>query len=72
MRFLILLNCGALIDLSQYLTPQDYVTIYVIDSHRPWNLDNAFSDNNIFVFDDGDIEEKLSEERRAYEALAEV
>ncbi|EMR09043.1 hypothetical protein PNEG_02815 [Pneumocystis murina B123] len=72
LRFLILLNCGALIDLSQYLTPQDYVTIYVIDSHRPWNLDNAFSDNNIFVFDDGDIEEKLSEERRAYEALAEA
>ncbi|KAG4304658.1 hypothetical protein PORY_002051, partial [Pneumocystis oryctolagi] len=70
--FLILLNCGALIDLYQYLTPQDHVSIYVIDSHRPWNLDNAFSNSNIFVFDDGDIEEKLYEERKAYEALLEM
>ncbi|KAG5440570.1 hypothetical protein PCK2_000395 [Pneumocystis canis] len=72
LRFLILLNCGALIDLSQYLTPQDHVSVYVIDSHRPWNLDNAFADSNIFVFDDGDIEEKLYEERKAYDTLAEM
>ncbi|KAG5519954.1 hypothetical protein PMAC_000231 [Pneumocystis sp. 'macacae'] len=72
LKFLILLNCGALIDLYQYLTPQDHVSIYVIDSHRPWNLDNAFSNTNIFVFDDGDIEEKLYEERKAYDALVEM
>ncbi|KTW30903.1 DNA replication initiation factor CDC45 [Pneumocystis jirovecii RU7] len=72
LKFLILLNCGALIDLYQYLTPQDHISVYVIDSHRPWNLDNAFSNSNIFVFDDGDIEEKLYEERKAYDALVEM
>lgn len=42
LRSVILINCGALIDLTEFFTPNDLVTFYVIDSRRPWNLDNVF------------------------------
>eukprot|EP00158_Paraphelidium_tribonemae_P004384 Partr_v1_DN26724_c0_g1_i1_m8625 putative cell division cycle 45 homolog (S. cerevisiae) len=76
---LIFINCGGLVDLSQVISAAD-VTVFVIDSHRPLNLDNLFCgvDRNgdvvayvgaqIVVFDDGDCEE-LDEERAAYFAL---
>ncbi|CAH2354373.1 cell division control protein 45 [[Candida] railenensis] len=40
--------------------------IYVIDGHRPWNLDNLFGSSMVVCLDDGYVEENLSTEKSAY------
>lgn len=41
------------------------VTIYVLDSHRPVNLRNAFWNNEIIVFHDSDLDKDLAQEKDA-------
>lgn len=43
--------------------------IYVIDGHRPWNLDNLFGSSMVVCLDDGFVELNLDEERAAYSTL---
>lgn len=46
--------------------------IYVLDSHRPWNLDNLFGSDIVQCFDDGTVEEYLTEQKDAYYKLVEI
>ena len=73
LRTVVLLNLGSLVDLSQYFTLGEHTTLHVIDSHRPCNLDNLFSAQpeaeRIVVWDDGDVDEDMKEEKDAFEAL---
>lgn len=75
---LVLLNLGSLLSLPSYFGPEALplpaaTHIHLIDSHRPWNLDNLFATNEImdriWVWDDGDIVAKMQKEREAYESL---
>lgn len=81
---IIMLNLGSLLSLPNYFTtannpaPEAYVlpptcSIHLIDSHRPYNLDNLFATSElmerIFVWDDGEIEERLGREEKAFAAL---
>ncbi|EGW33841.1 uncharacterized protein SPAPADRAFT_134703 [Spathaspora passalidarum NRRL Y-27907] len=43
--------------------------IYVMDGHRPWNLDNLFGSAMIVCFDDGFIDANLKTEKLAYTNL---
>ncbi|KAI5957136.1 CDC45 [Candida jiufengensis] len=43
--------------------------IYIIDGHRPWNLDNLFGSEIVVCFDDGFVDGNLIEEKKAYEIL---
>ncbi|OWB57849.1 hypothetical protein B5S28_g3824 [[Candida] boidinii] len=43
--------------------------IYIIDGHRPWNLDNLFGSQIISCFDDGSAVTELSDEKKAYQVL---
>ncbi|OLL23973.1 Cell division control protein 45 [Neolecta irregularis DAH-3] len=72
LKFIFMINCGALIDLVGYLQPRQGLTIYVIDSHRPWNLDNLFVEGEVVVWDDGEIEMDMKEEKEAYIELSEM
>lgn len=45
--------------------------IYVIDGHRPWNLDNLFGSSIVVCFDDGYVDTQLVDEKKAYETLIE-
>jgi cell division control protein 45 len=51
----------------------DHCHIHLIDSHRPYNLDNLFAtssiNNRLHVWDDGEIEERLGKQEKAYTAL---
>ncbi|VDN24926.1 unnamed protein product [Gongylonema pulchrum] len=47
-RSVILFNCGATKSLARFLRPN--MTIYVIDSRRPFDLDNVYFDDNIRLF----------------------
>lgn len=77
----ILIGCGAIVDIEGFLNidAAQYVEdgvvkrrIYVMDGHRPWNLDNVFGSDIVTCFDDGHIEEDLGDEKVAYEKLLEV
>lgn len=73
LRTVVLLNLGSLVDLADYFGLPEQATLHVIDSHRPYNLDNLFSAHpeaeRIVLWDDGDVEEDMKEERTAFEAL---
>lgn len=45
--------------------------IYIIDGHRPWNLDNIFGSSMLVCLDDGFIDGNLDKEREAYKTLVE-
>lgn len=73
LRTVVLLNLGSLLDLVDSFPLPQKATVHVVDSHRPWNLSNVFAAGpeaeQIVVWDDGDIEQDLAEERKAFEAV---
>ncbi|CDK27862.1 unnamed protein product [Kuraishia capsulata CBS 1993] len=46
--------------------------VYIIDGHRPWNLDNLFGSKIITCFDDGGVDTNLENERAAYDVLVSI
>ena len=40
------LNVGGMVDISEYIST---LPVYILDSHRPLNLNNAFSSNSTHV-----------------------
>ncbi|KAF9122400.1 hypothetical protein BGX30_002027 [Mortierella sp. GBA39] len=64
-RSVLMLNCGGLFNLEDYMGLSEDVTIYVLDSHRPVNLRNAFWNNEIIVFHDSDLDRDLAQEKDA-------
>jgi cell division control protein 45 len=51
-RTVVLLNCGAVVDLTVHLENLEDVILIVIDSHRPINLKNVKEPSRILVLDD--------------------
>jgi cell division control protein 45 len=60
-----MLNCGAIFNLEDYIDLSEDVTIYILDSHRPVNLRNAFWNNEIIVFHETDLDKDLVAEKEA-------
>lgn len=46
-RFVILINCGASIDIVECLQPDENVIFFIFDSHRPVNIYNIYSETQI-------------------------
>ncbi|ODQ64004.1 CDC45-like protein [Nadsonia fulvescens var. elongata DSM 6958] len=80
-----LLGCGGGVDLEEYFEIEDVINeegdiisqntprkIYVIDGHRPWNLDNLFGSEKIICLDDGSIDDELIKHKEAYAGLIEL
>lgn len=69
----ILIGCGALLDIESFLNLEDSSrTIYIIDGRRPWNLENVFGSPSVVCFDDGYIDANLQKEKFAYKTLVEM
>lgn len=81
----VFIGCGGMIDIETFLEidAQEYLLeegpepkfkrgIYILDTHRPWNLDNLFGSQIVTCFDDGTVEESLQEQREAYEKLTKL
>ncbi|KAF9438183.1 hypothetical protein BGZ76_009390, partial [Entomortierella beljakovae] len=64
-RSVLMLNCGGLFNLEEYMNLSEEVTIYVLDSRRPVNLRNAFWNNEVIVFHENDLDKELSMEKDA-------
>ncbi|PLW12284.1 hypothetical protein PCANC_08198 [Puccinia coronata f. sp. avenae] len=79
----ILLNLGAQVNLWDFFELPKRVRLHVIDSHRPYALENVFksgidskeSDDDtedvpeVVVWDDGHVHEDLKDEKNAFEAI---
>lgn len=46
----LLINCGVCIDLVELLQPDEDVTFFVCDSHRPMDVCNVYSDSQVCSF----------------------
>lgn len=49
-KFVILLNCGGCIDIVDLLQPEEDVTFFICDSHRPFDVCNIYSDTQVCIF----------------------
>ncbi|XP_034827921.1 cell division control protein 45 homolog isoform X3 [Maniola hyperantus] len=76
-KYVVLVNCGGTVDLVDILQPEEHVVFFVLDSHKPTDICNVYSDGqvrlvykeeeeNIPNFDDifRDDEEDENEEER--------
>jgi len=57
----ILINCGANIDLCEFLDPPDDVVFYVLDNHRPIDVTNIYNDGQVRLLMKQDAEEQIPE-----------
>ncbi|KAM0681918.1 DNA replication initiation factor cdc45 [Mitosporidium daphniae] len=54
-RYLIMINCGATVDLDAIFSLSDGSCIVVFDHHRPVHLNNLFAPEQVKIFDDGEL-----------------
>ena len=46
-KYVVLINCGATIDLEDFLKPHEDLVIFVADSHKPIDVCNAYNNGQI-------------------------
>lgn len=46
-KYVLLLNCGGCIDIVELLQPEDGITFFICDSHRPLDVCNIYSDGQV-------------------------
>lgn len=65
-----MINCGGLGNITQCFTLNQLTKVYIIDSHRPLNLENMHHANTqVCVFDDEGESERINEVMKAFDAL---
>ncbi|KAG0240803.1 hypothetical protein BGW41_006661 [Actinomortierella wolfii] len=64
-RSVIMLNCGALVNMEDYIELHENISVYVFDSHRPIDLRNCFWHNEVIVVHDTDLDRELQQEKDA-------
>lgn len=67
-RSIIMLDCGGSVDLNDFFQISSNVSIYLLDSHRPYTLFNIFNNSQLYIFDDGFIEDNIEHLRDAWKA----
>ncbi len=75
-KSVIFINLGAVLSLPTTFNIPEGVTLHVVDSHRPWNLENLFAtsyaNDRVWCWDDGEVGGKMFRqggERDAFEKL---
>ncbi|XP_015513742.1 cell division control protein 45 homolog [Neodiprion lecontei] len=60
-KYVILVNCGGTLDIVELLQPDESVVFYILDSHRPYDLCNVYSESQVRILGQPDNEEKIPE-----------
>ncbi|XP_062507157.1 cell division control protein 45 homolog isoform X2 [Corticium candelabrum] len=55
-KHVVMINCGGSVDILEILQPQEDVSFYIIDSHRPLFLDNIFNQQQVKLLVDSETE----------------
>lgn len=46
-KYVVLVNCGGTVDLVDILQPEEHVVFFVLDSHKPTDICNVYSDGQV-------------------------
>ena len=65
-KYCILINCGATIDICDFLDPEEEVVFFVLDNHRPVDVTNIYNDKQIRLLMKLDSEEDVPEYERIF------
>ncbi|XP_076233214.1 cell division cycle protein 45 [Calliopsis andreniformis] len=57
----IFINCGGTLDLVELLQPAESVIFYVLDSHRPYDLCNIYSEDQVRILGKADEDDEIPE-----------
>ncbi|XP_053987531.1 cell division control protein 45 homolog isoform X1 [Hylaeus volcanicus] len=57
----ILINCGGTLDLVELLQPAESVIFYILDSHRPYDLCNIYSEDQVRILGKADEDDEIPE-----------
>jgi len=60
-KYCVLINCGATIDICDFLDPPDDMVFFVMDNHRPVDVTNIYNDGQVKLLMKRDIEEQIPE-----------
>ncbi|EDW78297.1 uncharacterized protein Dwil_GK16247 [Drosophila willistoni] len=55
----VLVNCGGCVDIVELLEPADDVIFYILDAHRPLDVCNVYSDRQVCILGDPQLEENI-------------
>lgn len=58
-KYIIFINCGGTIDLVEVLKPDEDITFFVIDSHRPIDVCNVYSTSQVVLLSKVDPSESI-------------
>ncbi|KAK0080928.1 hypothetical protein PV325_013088 [Microctonus aethiopoides] len=57
----IMINCGGTIDIVELLEPPEDIIFFIIDSHRPYDLCNIYSEGQIRILNKPDEDDEIPE-----------
>ncbi|KAH0564651.1 cell division control protein 45 homolog [Cotesia glomerata] len=60
-KYVIMINCGSTIDIVEILEPPEDIIFFVIDSHRPYDLCNVYSEGQIRILGKPSDDEEIPE-----------
>lgn len=60
-KYILLVNCGATLDLYEFLEPRDEMIIFVADFHRPIEVTNLYNDGQIRLLHPPGDDEQMPE-----------
>lgn len=54
-----MINCGGMHDIVDLLEPEEKVTFFILDSHRPYDLCNIYSERQVQILGEPPEDEKI-------------
>ncbi|XP_065055288.1 cell division control protein 45 homolog [Rhopilema esculentum] len=64
-----LVNCGATFNVSDGLDPDEEAIFYIVDSHRPFDLDNVYNQSQVkILIKDGDTFDEIPDFEKVYDS----
>lgn len=60
-KYIVMINCGGTLDLVELLEPDDSVVFFILDSHRPYDLCNIYSENQVCILGKPDEDNEIPE-----------
>ena len=67
LQSILMLDCGAGLELGELLNMHSGVNLFLFDSHRPISLKNLFSNDQVLFVDDGYVERHETQLRAIYQ-----
>ncbi|XP_011211828.1 cell division control protein 45 homolog [Bactrocera dorsalis] len=58
-KYVLLVNCGGCVDVVELLQPEEDVTFFICDAHRPLDVCNIYSDRQVCILGDPALEENI-------------